>query len=238
MYNPNKIKTKMNIIQKIQKLVMSAESFDFASYVLKDGTMIECDTEELEVGSIISIVKDGSKELAPAGEHTLEDGRTIVLDDAAKVTEIKESDAPTAEEVEAKEEKMAMEVDLELVQAVSDMLKAKVTTLADEDASSLANEIVYAITAYDEAKDLVEGDEDSVENGIVTNTTTAGYSEERFNALTEVVLEMAKKNEELEVKLSKVPTGKAISEMEFKSDDSAADSMLEARIAAIKNLNK
>jgi hypothetical protein len=114
----------------------------------------------------------------------------------------------------------------------------KVTTLADEDASSLANEIVYAITAYDEAKDLVEGDEDSVENGIVTNTTTAGYSEERFNALTEVVLEMAKKNEELEVKLSKVPTGKAISEMEFKSDDSAADSMLEARIAAIKNLNK
>ena len=45
MYNPNKIKTKMNIIQKIQKLVMSAESFDFASYVLKDGTMIECDTE-------------------------------------------------------------------------------------------------------------------------------------------------------------------------------------------------
>ena len=228
----------MNIIQKIQKLVMSAESFDFASYVLKDGTMIECDTEELEVGSIISIVKEDSKELAPAGEHTLEDGRTIVLDDAAKVTEIKESDAPTAEEVEAKEEKMAMEVDLELVQAVSDMLKAKVTTLADEDASSLANEIVYAITAYDEAKDLVEGDEDSVENGIVTNTTTAGYSEERFNALTEVVLEMAKKNEELEVKLSKVPTGKAISEMEFKSDDSAADSMLEARIAAIKNLNK
>ena len=228
----------MNIIQKIQKLVMSAESFDFASYVLKDGTMIECDTEELEVGSIISIVKEDSKELAPAGEHTLEDGRTIVLDDAAKVTEIKESDAPTAEEVEAKEEKMAMEVDLELVQAVSDMLKAKVTTLADEDASSLANEIVYAITAYDEAKDLVEGDEDSVENGIVTNTTTAGYSEERFNALTEVVLEMAKKNEELEVKLSKVPTGKAISEMEFKSDDSATDSMLEARIAAIKNLNK
>jgi hypothetical protein len=238
MYNPNKIKTKMNIIQKIQKLVMSAESFDFASYVLKDGTMIECDTEELEVGSIISIVKEDSKELAPAGEHTLEDGRTIVLDDAAKVTEIKESDAPTADAVEAKEEKMAMEVDLELVQAVSDMLKAKVTTLADEDASSLANEIVYAITAYDEAKDLVEGDEDSVENGIVTNTTTAGYSEERFNALTEVVLEMAKKNEELEVKLSKVPTGKAISEMEFKSDDSSTDSMLEARIAAIKNLNK
>ena len=237
MYNPNKIKTKMNIIQKIQKLVMSAESFDFASYVLKDGTMIECDTEELEVGSIISIVKEDSKELAPAGEHTLEDGRTIVLDDAAKVTEIKESDAPTAEEVEAKEEKMAMEVDLELVQAVSDMLKAKVTTLADEDASSLANEIVYAITAYDEAKDMVDGEEDSVENGIVTNTTTAGYSAE-FAALSEIVLEMAKKQEEMSTKLSKVPTGKAISEMEFGTEDSATDSMLEARIAAIKNLNK
>jgi hypothetical protein len=78
---------------------------------------------------------------------------------------------------------------------------------------------------------------DAVENGIVTNTTTSGYSAE-FTALTDIVLEMAKKQEEMSEKLSKVPTGKAISEMEFKSEDSATDSMLEARIAAIKNLNK
>jgi len=225
----------MNILQKIQKLVMSAETFEFASYDLADGTKIECDTPELEVGSIISVVKEEGNELAPAGEHVLSDGRTIVLDDSAKVTEIKETDAPTADEME--NQKMAMETDPELVQAVLDMLKSKVSGMEDAELQDLSNNIVYAITAYDEAKDMVDGEEDSVENGIVTNTTTAGYSAE-FAALSEIVLEMAKKQEEMSTKLSKVPTGKAISEMEFGTEDSATDSMLEARIAAIKNLNK
>jgi hypothetical protein len=225
----------MNILQKIQNLVMSAETFEFALYDLKNGGKIECDTEELEVGAIISVVKeDGTKELAPAGEHTLADGRTIVLDDSSKVTEIKESDAPTATEVEAKkEEKMAMEVDPDLLKSVSDMIKSKVSGMADQDLSDLAYEIVYAISAYDEATDVEMPEE--TENGIVTNTTS--YSAE-FTALSEIVLEMAKKQDEMSKKLSKVPTGKAISEMEFKSEDSATDSMLEARIAAIKNLNK
>jgi hypothetical protein len=225
----------MNILQKIQKLVMSAETFEFASYDLANGGKIECDTPELEVGSIISVVKEEGNELAPAGEHVLADGRTIVLDDSAKVTEIKESDAPTADEMG--NQKMAMETDPELVQAVFDMLKSKVSGMEEAEMQDLANNVVYAITAYDEAKDMLDGEEDSVENGIVTNTTTSGYSAE-FTALTDIVLEMAKKQEEMSEKLSKVPTGKAISEMEFGTEDSATDSMLEARIAAIKNLNK
>ena len=225
----------MNILQKIQKLVMSEETFEFASYDLANGTKIECDTPELEVGSIISVVKEEGNELAPAGEHVLSDGRTIVLDDSAKVTEIKETDAPTADEME--NQKMAMETDPELVQAVLDMLKSKVSGMEDAELQDLSNNIVYAITAYDEAKDMVDGEEDSVENGIVTNTTTAGYSAE-FAALSEIVLEMAKKQEEMNEKLSKVPTGKAISEMEFKSDDYNSNDALEARIEAIKNLNK
>lgn len=214
---------------------MSAETFEFALYDLKNGGKIECSTEELEVGSIISVVKeDGTKELAPTGEHTLADGRTIVLDDSAKVTEIKESDAPTATEVEAKkEEKMAMEVDPDLLKSVSDMIKSKVSGMAEEDLSDLAYEIVYAISAYDEATDVEMPEE--TENGIVTNTTS--YSAE-FTALSEIVLEMAKKQEEMSKKLSKVPTGKAISEMEFKSDDYNSNDALEARIEAIKNLNK
>lgn len=227
----------MNILQKIQKLVMSEETFEFASYDLANGTKIECDTPELEVGSIISVVKEEGNELAPAGEHVLSDGRTIVLDDSAKVTEIKETDAPTADEME--NQKMAMETDPELVQSVLDMLKNKVSGLEDAELQDLANNIVYAITAYDEAKDIAEGEgsEDAVENGVVTNTTTAGYSAE-FTALSEIVLEMAKKQEEMSTKLSKVPTGKAISEMEFGTEDSTDNNMLEARIAAIKNLNK
>jgi hypothetical protein len=225
----------MNILQKIQNLVMSAETFKFASYELADGTKVECSTEQLEVGSIISVVKEEGNELAPAGEHVLTDGRTIVLDDSAKVTEIKETDAPT--EAEMENQKMAMETDPELVQAVVDILKSKVSEMDENEMLDLASNVVFAITAYSEAKMAGEEPMDAVENGIVTNTTTSGYSAE-FTALTDIVLEMAKKQEEMSEKLSKVPTGKAISEMEFGTEDSATDSMLEARIAAIKNLNK
>jgi hypothetical protein len=63
----------------------------------------------------------------------------------------------------------------------------------------------------------------------------------KFNELSAIVLEMAKAQEkfssEVENKLAKVPTGKAISEMEFSSEPESIDPVA-ARIEAIKNLNK
>lgn len=219
----------MNIIDKIKSLVMSAESFDFAVYDLAGGGKIECDTETLEVGSIVSLVKeDGSKELAPAGPHTLADGRTIVLDDAAKITEIKEADAPTATE-----EQMAMEVDPELMKAVAEMIKGGVSSIGEEDANNLANQIIYAITAYSEISESEAEAEDSV--------PMIEDMKMQLETLSNLVLEMAKKqndfSSEVENKLSKMPSGKAISEMEFTSEPEKIDPVA-ARIAAIKNLNK
>jgi hypothetical protein len=219
----------MNIIEKIKSLVMSVESLDFAVLDLSNGAKVESDTESLEVGSIVSLVKeDGSKELAPAGPHTLADGRTIVLDDSSKVTEIKEADAPTATE-----EQMAMEVDPELMSAVAEMIKGKVSGIAEEDASNLATEIIYAITAYDEISEDEAEAEDSV--------PMMEDMKVKMQQLSELVLEMAKKQQdfssEIETKLSKVPTGKAISEMEFKSEPEVIDPLAK-RIEAIKNLNK
>ncbi len=208
---------------------MSVESLDFAVLDLSNGAKVESDTESLEVGSIVSLVKeDGSKELAPAGPHTLADGRTIVLDDSSKVTEIKEADAPTATE-----EQMAMEVDPELMSAVAEMIKGKVSGIAEEDASNLATEIIYAITAYDEISEDEAEAEDSV--------PMMEDMKVKMQQLSELVLEMAKKQQdfssEIETKLSKVPTGKAISEMEFKSEPEVIDPLAK-RIEAIKNLNK
>jgi O6-methylguanine-DNA--protein-cysteine methyltransferase len=224
----------MNIIEKIKSLVMSAESFNFAVYDLAEGGKIECDTETLEVGSIVSLVKeDGSKELAPAGPHTLADGRTIVLDDAAKVNEIKEADAPTATEEQATEQKMAMEVDPELMKAVAEMIKGGVSSIGEEDANNLANQIIYAITAYSEISESEAEAEDSV--------PMIEDMKMQLETLSNLVLEMAKKqnsfSSEVDNKLSKIPTGKAISEMEFASEPEKTD-MVAARIAAIKNLNK
>ena len=224
----------MNILQRIQNLVMSASSFDFAMYDLTNGSKVESDTETLEIGSIISLVTEAGKELAPSGSHTLADGRTIVLDDSSKVTEIKEADAPTVEEAAKVEdmkmpEKMALEMDPELVSAVSEIIKKKATGMSDEDLSSLSNELIMAIVAYDELSENEAEAEDS--------TTTVEDMNSKFSELSAIVLEMAKAQEKFSAELSKVPSAKAISEMEFSSEPESIDPIA-LRIEAIKNLNK
>ena len=220
----------MNILQRIQNLVMSVDSFDFGSYDLADGKKVETDTETLEIGSIVSLVTDAGKELAPAGPHTLSDGRTIVLDESSKVTEIKEKDAPTAAEEDMKmPEEMAMEMDPELVSAVSEIIKKKATGLSEDDLFSLSNELIMAIVAYDELSDNEAEAEDS--------TPMVEDMKVKMQELSAIVLEMAKAQEKFSAELSKVPSAKAISEMEFSSEPEVIDPTA-LRIEAIKNLNK
>ena len=209
---------------------MSVDSFDFGSYDLTDGKKVETDTETLEIGSIISLVTDAGKELAPAGPHTLADGRTIVLDESSKVTEIKEKDAPTAAEEDMKmPEKMAMEMDPELVSAVSEIIKKKTTGLSEDDLTSLSNELIMAIVAYDELSENEAEAEDS--------TPMVEDMKVKMQELSAIVLEMAKAQEKFSAELSKVPSAKAISEMEFSSEPEVIDPVA-LRIEAIKNLNK
>ena len=220
----------MNILQRIQNLVMSVDSFDFGSYDLADGKKVETDTETLEIGSIVSLVTDAGKELAPAGPHTLADDRTIVLDESSKVTEIKEKDAPTAAEEDMKmPEKMAMEMDPELVSAVSEIIKKKATGLSEDDLTSLSNELIMAIVAYDELSENEAEAEDS--------TPMVEDMKVKMQELSAIVLEMAKAQEKFSAELSKVPSAKAISEMEFSSEPESIDPVA-LRIEAIKNLNK
>jgi hypothetical protein len=209
---------------------MSVDSFDFGSYDLADGKKVETDTETLEIGSIVSLVTDAGKELAPAGPHTLADNRTIVLDESSKVTEIKEKDAPTAAEEDMKmPEKMAMEMDPELVSAVSEIIKKKATGLSEDDLTSLSNELIMAIVAYDELSDNEAEAEDS--------TPMVEDMKVKMQELSAIVLEMAKAQEKFSAELSKVPSAKAISEMEFSSEPESIDPIA-LRIEAIKNLNK
>ena len=209
---------------------MSVDSFDFGSYDLADGKKVETDTETLEIGSIVSLVTDAGKELAPAGPHTLADNRTIVLDESSKVTEIKEKDAPTAAEEDMKmPEKMAMEMDPELVSAVSEIIKKKTTGLSEDDLTSLSNELIMAIVAYDELSENEAEAEDS--------TPMVEDMKVKMQELSAIVLEMAKAQEKFSAELSKVPSAKAISEMEFSSEPEVIDPVA-LRIEAIKNLNK
>lgn len=62
---------------------------------LEDGTeiYIEAETEEDAIGQEVFVVnEDGEYELAPEGEHTLTDGRVIVVDSSSILTEIREGE--------------------------------------------------------------------------------------------------------------------------------------------------
>lgn len=250
----------MNILQRIQNLVMSVDSFDFAMLNLKGGGRVESDTEALEIGSIVSLVTDEGKELAPEGRHELQDGRTIVLDGSSKVTEIKEADAPTAAEIEAKKEddedekekedmkrgkmnkhygkkkstsEMAMEMDPELISAVAEIIKKTSTELSEEDTDSLANELIKAIVAY---TDMAEDDEEEKEEKEDMKKDEMKDMKVKMSELSSIVLEMAKSQQKFSTDLKKVPTGKAISEIEFSSEPEVIDPIA-LRIKALQNLN-
>ena len=82
-------KLKLNQVREVLGMEIKLEIVK-----LMDGTTVE--VEKFEPGFPVYIVsEDGSKVLAPAGEHTLEDGTTIELDENSLIVEI---EAPEAEE--------------------------------------------------------------------------------------------------------------------------------------------
>jgi hypothetical protein len=135
----------MNVLQKIKEVL---RSYKFESLELKDGGMIKTDTETLEVGSMILVSTPDGEMPAPEGEHILTDGRSIMVDGEGRVTEIKESDAPTATEEEMNEEAaeavgaVRSEIVDEAKKAIDAATPADVTP---EDATAIAEEIVSIV---------------------------------------------------------------------------------------------
>ena len=68
------MKSPIELLQEVKKLVFQEETATTPSYSLEDGTKIMID--KLEVGGIVTL-EDGTP--APAGEHYLADGTEIIL---------------------------------------------------------------------------------------------------------------------------------------------------------------
>lgn len=106
--------------------------------VLEDGTKIHvvCQTENyLTPGDEVMVVsEEGEHTPAPEGEHTLEDGRVIVVDGEGKLVEVKEKEEEVEEEVveeEAKEEEK-VEEDMEVeTPKVTNQIKDLISQLKD-----------------------------------------------------------------------------------------------------------
>jgi len=93
-----------DVFKKIE-LALTPEKVELASMSLADGTMVEA--EVFEAGANVFLVGgDGEKIAAPVGEHSLEDGRVLVIEEEGIIKEIKEAaeEATIEVEVEAAEE--------------------------------------------------------------------------------------------------------------------------------------
>jgi hypothetical protein len=89
------MKSPIELLQEVKKLVFAEETAAAPSYSLEDGTKIMID--KLEVGGMVTL-EDGTP--APAGEHTLADGTEIVLAEGGVIAEIKPKEVEPKVEIE------------------------------------------------------------------------------------------------------------------------------------------
>lgn len=91
---------------------------------LVDGTIVKYDTPELVIGSMLTVVTPDGEFPAPAGEHTLENGTVVTVDETGKVIEIATKEEETPEVVVEAAAPVAMAVTPEEKQAIMDEVMA------------------------------------------------------------------------------------------------------------------
>lgn len=111
-----------------------AEPVAMGEAKLMDGTVVKYDTPELVIGSMITVVTPDGEFPAPVGEHTLENGTVITVDETGKVIEI-EAKEETPEVVVEASAPVAMAVTPEEKQAIIDeviaMFEPRIKALED-----------------------------------------------------------------------------------------------------------
>jgi hypothetical protein len=124
-YSTMNIKNKINGIKVLLGLEVALESAK-----LMDGTVVEA--EAFEVGYPLFVLnEDGTKGLAPMGEHKLEDGTIVIVDEQGNIAEIKPvAEAEEAPEVEVTVEAAEVPVEEPVKEAVKDDIKEAMKKLA------------------------------------------------------------------------------------------------------------
>jgi hypothetical protein len=111
-----------------------AEPVAMGEAKLMDGTVVKYDTPELVIGSMITVVTPDGEFPAPVGEHTLENGTVITVDETGKVIEI-EAKEQTPEVVVEPIAPVVMAVTPEEKQAIMDeviaMFEPRIKALED-----------------------------------------------------------------------------------------------------------
>jgi hypothetical protein len=126
-----------NVINQIKTLL--GMEVKLAQMALENGTIIEA--EVFEAGASVFIVNEEDRIALPVGEYKLEDGMILIVAEEGIIAEIKEAEAPAAEEVVEEE----VEVEVEQEMSVEATPKKIIETVSKE--SHFSAEIVDALKA-------------------------------------------------------------------------------------------
>lgn len=96
-----------NILNRILAELSSIREVKFEQVTLENGAVLEA--EVFEAGNEVFVVSGEDRVPAPVGEHTLEDGRVLVITEEGIIAEIKEAAAEEEASVEIEVEASAEE---------------------------------------------------------------------------------------------------------------------------------
>ena len=114
----------LEFFKKIGLKLSEEKAIEFmAEGKLADGTIVKTPSASFEVGAEVYVVGENGETLAPAGEHTLEDGTVIVVGDDGMIAEIKEVEMK-------KEEELSQEDALEIIKSLNDRVTELETKLS------------------------------------------------------------------------------------------------------------
>lgn len=136
-------------VQEVQEDV----KVEMASMRLADGTLLEA--EEFVAGENVFLVgEDEERVAAPVGEHNLEDGRVMVIEEEGVIAEVREAAAAEEEvEVEQAEEEMAY-VTKEEFGAAIDELKGMIAGMMPQE--EMTTEEPVEMNAEEATEEVVE----------------------------------------------------------------------------------
>ena len=136
-------------VQEVQEEV----KVEMASMRLADGTLLEA--EEFVAGENVFLVgEDDERVAAPVGEHNLEDGRVMVIEEEGVIAEVREAAAAEEEvEVEQAEEEMAY-VTKEEFGAAIDELKGMIAGMMPQE--EMSTEEPVEMNAEEATEEVVE----------------------------------------------------------------------------------
>jgi hypothetical protein len=189
MYN---YKNKLNQIRVVLGLQVK-----LATAKLKDGTVVEAE-EFVPGAALVVVAEDGSKSPAPTGEHTLEDGTVVLVDESGAIVSLKPLEAAEVVEkvVEKEAEKVKMEEEgpidgSEPESPVGDAVKEAIAEKIEEAMTKVMMAIEPLVTEMAEMKSKMAKMEESyakfAKAPAAGKITTINDSKMEFNQSTDIV---------------------------------------------------